>query len=291
MYCVGMSCFHLVLTLELHLCRDSKASSLSWETDLLRPLSGQQDRPNESKPKLNKRNQFPTGNLALCNNVSTVTPEKASFVDLSNSDEESNFNYSTMCNQKTQKIPISELAGCTMYSDRYMAQKCTSNYTKDGNELNVLGVKLHELTQSSFENRTVNNLKISCKLCRTQLGLSENNLVVPCTYSRMSKIYFVHMLKQGNQNMGSKNMLVETLACDISLINEELVKENKNLGIWLEEDGCVFKEVNCLFCSSGKTCLGVQVLAADASNVHLIKKVVNHLCCLSFENILCGFNY
>lgn len=246
--------------------------------------------PDKPKLKPNNPNQFPTGNFAICNSVSTITPKKASFIDLSSSEEESNFNCSAKSNQKRRKMVISQLASCTMYSDQCTPQSCTSNYTKDGNEENLLGVKLQKFIQSSSENRTVNNLKICCKLCRTQLGLAENNLVALCTNSRMSKSYFAHMLKPENQSMGLKNMLVETIVCDMSLINEELVKENKSLGVWSEEDGCVFKEVNCLFCPSGKACLGVQVLAADASNVHLINKVENYLIFLAFENILWDFN-
>ncbi|KAF3324872.1 Fanconi anemia group J protein [Carex littledalei] len=248
--------------------RKLKTSILSWENNL--PL---QKRLDEPQPKPNKPNQFQNGNLAICNSVSIVTPEKASFIDLSNSDEELNFNHSAKSSQKRRKMVNSQLAGCTMYSEQYTPQNCTSNYTKDGNKVNVLGVKLRELVQSSLVIETNKNLKICCKLCKTQLGLAENNLVVLCTHSKMSKVYFAHMLKQGDESVGLKHMLVETIVCDMSLINEELVKENKNPGVWSEEDGCVFREVNCLFCPSGKVHLGVQVLAANASNVHLINKV------------------
>lgn len=279
--------FSLGLNLDLHLCRKLKICSLSWENNLPLPLSGQQNRFDEPQPKPNKPNQFQNGNLAICNSVSIVTPEKASFIDLSNSDEELNFNHSAKSSQKRRKMVNSQLAGCTMYSEQYTPQNCTSNYTKDGSNVNVLGVKLRELVQSSLVNKTNKNLKICCKLCRTQLGLAENNLGVLCTQSKMSKVYFAHILKQGDESVGLKNMQVETIVCDMSLINEELVKENKNLGVWSEEDGCVFREVNCLFCPSGKARLGLQVLAANASNVHLINKVLDYFIFLAFEILFC----
>ncbi|XP_010935304.2 uncharacterized protein [Elaeis guineensis] len=45
--------------------------------------------------------------------------------------------------------------------------------------------------------------------------------------------------------------------------------------VWSEEDGCVFRTLSCPFCTVPKT-LGVQVMATDASNVHLLNKVFFH---------------
>ncbi|KAL5984322.1 hypothetical protein ACLOJK_018426 [Asimina triloba] len=44
--------------------------------------------------------------------------------------------------------------------------------------------------------------------------------------------------------------------------------------IWCEEDGCVFRKVFCPFCSTSNICLGLQVLATDASNTDLLNKVI-----------------
>ncbi|KAJ4776888.1 hypothetical protein LUZ62_061145 [Rhynchospora pubera] len=250
--------------------RSSKIPSFSWE-NLSSPFSLQIS-PNEPKPRSSRPNQIP--NDAICNSVSTVTPERASFIDLSHSDEESNFNHSANSSKKRQKMLNSRLASSTMYSDRDTTQTCTVNYTKDVNKDNMMGFKFHKFIQSTIEDKRTKNMEIRCKLCRTQLGLPGKDSVVLCTLSKMSKFYFAQMLNKGDQIVGSKNMPVETVVCDMSSIKEDLVIKNKNLSVWSEEDGCVFKEVNCPFCLSGKACLGVQVLAADASNAHLIDKII-----------------
>ncbi|KAJ3690877.1 hypothetical protein LUZ61_020041 [Rhynchospora tenuis] len=252
--------------------RSTKISSISWENKLSSTLS-LQNGPSEPKPKSRKPYQVPNGNLAICNSVSTVTPERPSYIDLSHSDEESNFNHSANSSKKRQKMLNSQLASCSIYNDLNNAQNCTVKYTKDVNKVNMMGSKFHKFILSTLGERTT-NLVIRCELCKTQLGQPGNDSVVLCTLSKMSKFYFAQMLNHGDQIGDLKNMPVETVVCDMSSINEELVTKNKNLSIWSEEDGCVFKEVNCLFCLSRKACLGVQVVAADASNVHLINKMI-----------------
>nr|GMD07502.1 Fanconi anemia group J protein homolog [Ipomoea batatas] len=41
-----------------------------------------------------------------------------------------------------------------------------------------------------------------------------------------------------------------------------------------KDDGCVFKTIFCPFCANPNNCLGVEVMAADASNVQFLIKIL-----------------
>ncbi|GLT58830.1 hypothetical protein SLA2020_316920 [Shorea laevis] len=104
-------------------------------------------------------------------------------------------------------------------------------------------------------------LKISCSLCRSPIGLPDNNLA----------------------ELGDSDVLtiIPVLMTDTSSVDPRLF--NRALGdttghdIWCKEDGCVFSNIFCPFCSCPKNCLGVQVLATDAANVQLLNKMLFYL--------------
>ncbi|KAL9306814.1 putative hydrolase [Arabidopsis thaliana] len=62
-----------------------------------------------------------------------------------------------------------------------------------------------------------------------------------------------------------------------SMVNQRLCRKfegSKGQGIWCEQDGCVFNTIYCPFCSIPNTCLGVQVMATDSSNVQFLSKIL-----------------
>ncbi|AEE30014.1 RAD3-like DNA-binding helicase protein [Arabidopsis thaliana] len=62
-----------------------------------------------------------------------------------------------------------------------------------------------------------------------------------------------------------------------SMVNQRLCRKFEGLkgqGIWCEQDGCVFNTIYCPFCSIPNTCLGVQVMATDSSNVQFLSKIL-----------------
>lgn len=120
-------------------------------------------------------------------------------------------------------------------------------------------------------------LQISCSLCRSPLGLHENHQYVWCSLIASTKVHLVSLLKErlepGDANVSS----VPVIITDISSVDQRLcnrtLKSASGKGIWCEEDGCVYNNIFCPFCSIPDNCLGVQIVACDASNFQLLNKV------------------
>ncbi|KAG7597750.1 Helicase superfamily 1/2 ATP-binding domain DinG/Rad3-type, partial [Arabidopsis suecica] len=121
-------------------------------------------------------------------------------------------------------------------------------------------------------------MRISCSLCRSSLGHPENHSYPKCLLTSSSKTYLLSLLKE-TSGTGSAEMptSVSVIMTDCSLVNQRLCissEISKGLGIWSEQDGCVFKTIFCPFCSVPNTCLGVQVMATDSSNVQFMSKIL-----------------
>ncbi|XP_074586059.1 uncharacterized protein LOC141841763 [Curcuma longa] len=127
-------------------------------------------------------------------------------------------------------------------------------------------------------------LELSCLLCRSSLGLHENDFLVNCSLTSSSKVYLAYVLKHGPPKDScfkcpptAPERDVPIVVCDSSSIDHRVFdngcKEAASHGIWSEKDSCVFKSLICPFCTM-PTCLGVQIIAADASNSHLLNKVL-----------------
>ncbi|KAF8026326.1 hypothetical protein BT93_F2958 [Corymbia citriodora subsp. variegata] len=122
-------------------------------------------------------------------------------------------------------------------------------------------------------------LQISCSLCRASFGLPESNFYVPSSPTSLSK---VHLAKLAEEKIGAGNicmsMGIQVLITDISKVAQQLWDDTsdgyRGQATWCEEDGCVFKTIFCPFCSSPGTCLGVRVMATDASNIDLLNKIL-----------------
>ena len=122
-------------------------------------------------------------------------------------------------------------------------------------------------------------LQIFCSLCRTPLGLPENDLYVMCSLTSSSKVHLGSLLRGSSESsaVDASTSIPVVVVSDCSSVDQRFC--NKSLGggqgdgVWCEEDGCVFDAIYCPFCSTPKHCLGVQIMATDASNVDLLNKV------------------
>jgi Fanconi anemia group J protein len=120
-------------------------------------------------------------------------------------------------------------------------------------------------------------LQISCSLCKSPLGRPENNLYVECSLTSSSKVHLASLVKERMERCAkNKSTCVPVLVTDISSVDQRLcniaLQDARQKGVWSEEDGCVFNSVFCPFCSMSN-CLGVKIMATDASNVQLLNKV------------------
>lgn len=119
------------------------------------------------------------------------------------------------------------------------------------------------------------NYNVSCSLCRSPLGHPESHSYISCSLTSSSKTYLMSLLKE-TSGSGSAEIptSVSVVMTDCSLVNQRLCRSSEgSKAIWCDEDGCVFNTIFCPFCSIPNTCLGVQVMATDSSNVQFMRKV------------------
>ncbi|XP_042516047.1 Fanconi anemia group J protein homolog isoform X2 [Macadamia integrifolia] len=123
-------------------------------------------------------------------------------------------------------------------------------------------------------------LYICCSICQNPLGLSENHFLVTCSFVSSSKVYLASLLgSRGASPARNRSITVRVLISDISSVDQRLynrlaLEGAQKHGVWCEEDGCVFGTVFCPFCSSPDSCLGLQIMATDSSNIHLLNKIL-----------------
>ncbi|OAP16751.1 hypothetical protein AXX17_AT1G21730 [Arabidopsis thaliana] len=121
-------------------------------------------------------------------------------------------------------------------------------------------------------------VQLSCSLCRSPLGLPENHSYVNCLLTSSSKKYLLSLLKKTSRTGAAEmSTSVSIIMTDCSMVNQRLCRKFEGLkgqGIWCEQDGCVFNTIYCPFCSIPNTCLGVQVMATDSSNVQFLSKIL-----------------
>lgn len=127
-------------------------------------------------------------------------------------------------------------------------------------------------SDSSTETRA--RVQISCLLCRSPLGHPDNNgsSYLSCLVTRSSKKYLLSLLKETSRSEMPTS--VSVIVTDCSSVDQRLCAEEGEEGVWCEQDGCVFNTIFCPFCSvPNTTCLGVQIMATDSSNVQFLSKV------------------
>ncbi|XP_015055724.1 Fanconi anemia group J protein homolog [Solanum pennellii] len=130
-------------------------------------------------------------------------------------------------------------------------------------------------------------LQIFCSLCNNPLGLPENNLFVVCSRTLSTKTHLKSLWKGQPETPGPSRHSIPILIANFSSVDQRIYERTSdNLsvqGIWCKEDGCVFKTIFCPFCVNSRHCLGVQVMASDASNVQLLNKVLLYCDCLMIK--------
>ncbi|XP_074286525.1 uncharacterized protein LOC141611789 isoform X1 [Silene latifolia] len=131
-------------------------------------------------------------------------------------------------------------------------------------------------------------LQISCSLCRNSLGIGENNSYVKCSSISLSKRFLTSLAECKLQpSMQSAPTALPVLVVDNLSVDPRVCNSNNKdipgQGIWSQEDGCVYNTIFCPFCSPPGHCLGVQIMATNASNFHLIDKVLFYYDRLSFN--------
>ncbi|XP_073282917.1 uncharacterized protein [Primulina huaijiensis] len=134
------------------------------------------------------------------------------------------------------------------------------------------------------------NLQIFCSICRNPLGLPENNLGVMCSLISSSKGYLTSLWKKPFEAVAAGASSVDVLISEASSIDKRLCGTAREgvsgQGIWCKEDGCVYDSIFCPFCIHPNNCLGVLVVATDASNIEFQNKILfyrNHLEVKKFE--------
>ncbi|KAK4377998.1 hypothetical protein RND71_004294 [Anisodus tanguticus] len=173
---------------------------------------------------------------------------------------------------------------------------CRSRKIKDSNERIDSGCRIiqldKELEKSKFPRSTVLNncetsvvqsklamderLQIFCSLCKNPLGLPENNLFVMCSRTSSTKTHLKSLWKGQPETPDPSRHSIPILIANFSSVDQRIYERTSDSisvqGIWCKEDGCVFKTIFCPFCVNSRHCLGVQVMASDASNVQLLNK-------------------
>ncbi|XP_042384337.1 Fanconi anemia group J protein homolog isoform X1 [Zingiber officinale] len=170
--------------------------------------------------------------------------------------------------------PVDSISSISRETDLIPESPCLDNSSVN-RQRKLIGNVVDTLTKM---------LEVSCLYCRSPLGLQENDLLVNCSLTSSSKVYLAYVLKHGPPKDSSFNYTpttperdVPVVVCDSSSVNHRVFdngcKEAVSHGIWSEKDSCVFRSLICPFCTVPR-CLGVQIIAADASNSHLLNKVL-----------------
>ncbi|KAM4130138.1 hypothetical protein ACJW30_01G078200 [Castanea mollissima] len=133
-------------------------------------------------------------------------------------------------------------------------------------------------------------LQISCFFCKSPLGLPENHLYVMCLLTSSSKVHLASVLKEKLEpHHVNTPTSIQVVMTDILSVHPQLYTRTSEgalgQGVWCEEDGCVFNTIFCPFCSNPNSCLGVQIVATDASNVHLLNKILFYREHLEIKNL------
>ncbi|XP_020079975.1 Fanconi anemia group J protein homolog [Ananas comosus] len=229
--------------------------------------------------------------------MSAVTPEKVAYVDLSKPEKESPLNASVNSHcQKRRKLTTSQLTSCT-YKNHFSSPQLTDKRFELTPTNNCPNPKIQKLIEKFLGKKSSTlpllpqksvqkKLHICCLHCEIPLGLSKNGFLIPCSLSSSSKFYLGYVRKFGPPSIYSldnisriQRKLVPILVCESSLVNNQIFSRCSNggtmrHGVWSEEDGCVFRTITCPRCTTSNACLGAQILATDASNVHLLNKVL-----------------
>ncbi|KAK4753383.1 hypothetical protein SAY87_022181 [Trapa incisa] len=142
---------------------------------------------------------------------------------------------------------------------------------------------------NSDSNGKEERFRILCLYCRSPLGLPQNNLLISGSFSSSSKVHLVSLLEgKTDPSQVGMSMSIPVIICEISSVDPRIYSSMgrpPQRSTWSEEDGCVFKAIFCPFCSPPGICLGVHIIATDASNTHLLNKILFYADRLEIKNV------
>lgn len=122
-----------------------------------------------------------------------------------------------------------------------------------------------------------------CRRCGHELGsLSSSKMTV------LQKSYLTSLQNsnrtQSNRGFGPSSVYVTDMSSvgsglterpehqrDVPGVQTGDFTKRQHRGVWVEEDGCVFKPLVCASCPD--LCVGVHIMAVDSENVSLVNKV------------------
>ncbi|XP_020272956.1 Fanconi anemia group J protein homolog isoform X2 [Asparagus officinalis] len=245
--------------------------------------------------------------------TTTISPERVTYLDVSDTEQESTLNKSVNSySQRKRKLmdardknrsqvkSLNYLDSESCYKfDRISAKKITTYASRriqasfadscsDGKpQLHGLSMQTNMGMLPILDDTLAEKkLHICCLVCENPLGLLENNFIVPCRSTSLSKVYLAYILDYEPKGYSFLECLssilkkeINVIISDTSSVDQRMFKTgiNENVlqhDIWCEEDGCVFRTTLCPFCTDRSACLGVEIKATDTSNVHLLNKVV-----------------
>ncbi|XP_031391340.1 Fanconi anemia group J protein isoform X2 [Punica granatum] len=241
-----------------------------------------------------------TPSMAQCSTV-TTTPEREAPANSSILKPETELFLNSSVNSHTQKrrrlmtsaMVVDDEDGHPMVyrdSNRRIEFDAANCFSKSSEKTDI---PLHRM-ESNFalpepSSAMDERLRISCSLCRSSLGLPQNNLLVTGSLSSSSKVHLASLL-EGKPKPSQVNVStsIPVIVSEISSVDPQIYRSapagNPEGGTWSEEDGCVFKTIFCPFCVSPGNCLGVQIMATDSSNTHLLNKILFYADHLDIKN-------
>ncbi|KAJ0966761.1 hypothetical protein J5N97_023678 [Dioscorea zingiberensis] len=186
------------------------------------------------------------------------------------------------------------LAGSISSISRYANERTGSPHYADNSSrsklqkpLQTIFTKIHpDALCLSSDQTTKKMLNICCLICKNALGLDNNKYLVPCSLAATSKAFVSYILENGPTSTCFSQGLVQhhgrnihIVITDVSSINQRIFERcargAQQHDTWSEEDGCVFRILFCPFCLVSRlTCLGLQIMAVDTTNIHLLNKVM-----------------
>ncbi|KAK4276444.1 hypothetical protein QN277_014596 [Acacia crassicarpa] len=236
----------------------------------------------------------------------TVTSKSCHTVETESSLDRS-VNSHTHKRRKSMDIPFINLIGeenyithCASIPSRHTVSLVNVNEATNGNKSEFY----RKLKSNSLRSQTSNlcssflltdpvmekRLQIFCSLCKNPLGRPENNLYMTCSMTSSSKVHLRSLLKQrlkayNDDDLRSVPIIITCISYVDQRICDIVDGSVPEQGIWCPEDGCVFRSLFCCFCSKSNNLLGVQIMATDASNSHLLDKILFYFDCLEVKNL------
>ncbi|KAL6549145.1 hypothetical protein OROHE_008990 [Orobanche hederae] len=258
---------------------ESTPESFSKEEDIF--FSNPKTNPQQfsSGPKPSQKNPQDSPISCMCSSVTTPKQEISPLSNSTTPEVDSSWSVNNIVPKRRKITGFSSIP--LQVPDRFSSLASSITTSED---------KCDTLNDS--EGNMDDRLKISCSLCKNTLGLPENNFFVTCSLITTSKVHLMSMQqKKGSESVGLNASSVDILVSDLSSVDRHLcgaAKEQEvgsGQGVWCKEDGCVFKTVFCPFCIDSDNCLGVQVLATDASNVKFQNKILLYRDRVEIKNV------